>query len=73
MAFPEPLEYGAEWPQAELAVLLWHGREGGHAGSAAAMRDLAETIAVPGVHYILPQAENGHWFPNKPDGAARRE
>ncbi len=63
MAFPEPLEYGADWPDAELAVLLWHGQGHGHEGSAAAMRDLAETIAAPGVHYVLPQAENGQWFP----------
>jgi predicted esterase len=59
MAFPEPLEYGADWPDAELAVLFWHG----HESSAAAMRDLAETMAVPKVRYILPQAENGQWFP----------
>jgi predicted esterase len=59
MAHPEPLEYGADWPQAELSVLLWHGR----GGSAASMRELAETIAEPGVRYLLPQAEAGHWFP----------
>ncbi len=59
MAFPEPLEFGADWADAELAALLWHD----HAGSAASMCALAETIAVPGVRYILPQAENGLWFP----------
>lgn len=63
MAFPEPLDFGADWPDAELAVLLWHGQEPGPGGSAVAMRDLAATLAVPGVRYILPQAENGHWFP----------
>ncbi|MHB8886626.1 MAG: alpha/beta hydrolase [Methylovirgula sp.] len=64
MAFPEPLDFGADWPEAELAVLLWHGQAHGPNGSAEAMCDLAATIAAPNVHYILPQAENGHWFPN---------
>ncbi len=59
MAFPEPLDFGADWPDAELAVLLWHN----HGGSAATMRELAETIAVPGVHYVLPQSEDGQWYP----------
>ncbi|MGO9134728.1 MAG: alpha/beta hydrolase [Methylovirgula sp.] len=59
MAFPEPLDYGVDWPQAELVVLAWHGR----GQTAEAMRDLAASISVPGIHYVLPRAEDGQWFP----------
>lgn len=59
MAVPEPLAFGADWAAAELVVLLWHGR----GGSAQSMRQLAETIAEPGLRYLLPQADSGQWFP----------
>lgn len=59
MAFPEPLEAGAEWSAAEIVVIFFHG-EG---ETAETMRDLADEIASPGVRYILPRAEGGRWFP----------
>lgn len=63
MAFPEPLETGADWPEADLVLLLWHGRPGGPAGLEV-MRDLATAIALPGTRCLLPQSEDGCWFPN---------
>lgn len=59
MAFAEPLDHGADWGEAELVVIACHG----HGQSAGDMRDLADSIGVTGVHYVLPEAEGGHWFP----------
>jgi predicted esterase len=59
MAFPEPLEFGADWAEAQAVAILLHG----HGQTPEAMRDLAIEIDCPNVRYILPGAEDGIWFP----------
>jgi len=59
MAFPEPLEAGANWADAKAVAILLHG----HGQTPETMRDLAAEIACPQVRYILPGVEGGLWYP----------
>lgn len=59
MAFSEPLEFGAEWREAEAVAILMHG----HGQTPEHMRALAIEIDCPNVRYILPAADKGTWHP----------
>lgn len=59
MAFSDPLEFGADWPQARAIMIFMHGRD----QSRDDMRDLAAAIASDGVRILFPRAENGSWLP----------
>ncbi len=59
MAFPEPIEWGADWREAEAIAIFLHG----HGQTAQDMLELARAIACPNVRYILPGADGGSWYP----------
>lgn len=59
MAFPEKLEYGAAWGEAEAVAILLHA----HGQMPQDMQNLAAEIDCAKVRYILPAAEGGTWFP----------
>ncbi len=50
---------GAEADEAELAVILIHGR----GATAESILMLADELDADGVHYIAPQAANYTWYP----------
>jgi phospholipase/carboxylesterase len=58
VSFPEPIECGADWTEAQAVAVLLHG----HGQTAEAMRELASAIDCPHVRYILPGAD-GAWYP----------
>jgi predicted esterase len=59
MAFPEPLELGADWPKPDGVVMLLHGAK----QTAEDMGAIALGLECPNVRYILPRAPAGGWFP----------
>ena len=59
MAFPEALEFGAEWSETKAVAILYHGHEQGVDG----MKAIATSFDCPGMRYILPRSEDGIWFP----------
>lgn len=59
MAFPEPLEYGADWSEAEAVAILLHG----HGQTPEDMQKLAAEIDCENIRYILPAPDGGTWFP----------
>jgi predicted esterase len=59
MALKSPIEHGADWGEAEAFAILMHG----HGDSAEDMRLFAMAIDCPKVRYILPEAEDGTWYP----------
>ncbi|RTL64224.1 MAG: phospholipase [Hyphomicrobiales bacterium] len=50
---------GAALAHAATAVVLLHGR----GADAESMLGLAETLALPNVAYLAPQAPDGSWYP----------
>jgi len=60
MAFSDPLEFGADWPQARAALIFMRG----HGQTPEDLRDLAAEIACEGLRYLFPRAESEGWFPN---------
>ena len=60
-AFAKLIETGPDLAKAAGVAVLVHGR----GGSAADMAGLAEVLAVPGVHFCLPEAEGNTWYPNR--------
>ncbi|MDF1499617.1 MAG: alpha/beta fold hydrolase [Anaerolineales bacterium] len=58
------LTYGASRREADLTVILLHGR----GASAESMIPLAEELAVNGVHFIVPQAAQYRWYPQSAFG-----
>ncbi|MGB7340747.1 MAG: hypothetical protein WBC91_17750 [Phototrophicaceae bacterium] len=56
----EMLTYGAELAEAQVAVLLMHGR----GARAESMLDLAKQLPADGVAYVMPQASENRWYPN---------
>lgn len=57
--FPEPLEYGAGWDEAQAVAILLHA----HGQTPDDMRKLAVEIDCPNVRYILPGTDGGTWYP----------
>lgn len=53
------LRAGAPLPGARGAVILLHGR----GGSAQDILTLADTLRLPDVAYLAPQAAGGSWYP----------
>lgn len=53
------LQGGAPLPEAELAVVLLHGR----GASAEDILGLGEAFGVPNVAYVAPQAAGHTWYP----------
>jgi phospholipase/carboxylesterase len=53
------LRAGAPLPGARGAVILLHGR----GGSAQDILTLADTLCLPDVAYLAPQAAGGSWYP----------
>jgi predicted esterase len=54
------LDAGAALPEADVVLLLLHGR----GASARGMLALADEIDRPGVTYLAPQAARRSWYPN---------
>ena len=48
-------------PEPDWFCILAHGR----GGSAADMRELARALGVHGVRFLLPQADNHTWYPQR--------
>ena len=53
------INFGAENNNANLIVILLHGR----GSSADAMLPIAEALSVEGVRFIIPQAALNRWYP----------
>ena len=54
------LRYGADLKEAELAVILLHGR----GATADSMLPLAEALSLEKASFIIPQAGLNRWYPN---------
>lgn len=54
------LDAGTDWSQADLIVILLHGR----GASAESMLGIAEALSSDGVRFIIPQAALNRWYPN---------
>jgi predicted esterase len=59
MAFPEPIEYGADWSETQAVAILLHG----HGQTPEDMAELAREIDCAHVRYILPGADGTAWYP----------
>jgi predicted esterase len=56
--------FGVERQEADLIVILLHGR----GASADSMLPLAEELASDGVHFVIPQAAHYRWYPQSAFG-----
>jgi predicted esterase len=54
------LSAGSDAATARSVVILLHGR----GADARSMLPLAEALAVPGIHFMVPQAAYNRWYPN---------
>jgi len=54
------LRAGSKPDEANLTVILLHGR----GATAESMLSIANALALPGVHFLLPQAAFNRWYPN---------
>jgi phospholipase/carboxylesterase len=59
MAFGDPVEYGADWDKAEAILIFMHG----HGQTVEEALAFVKSIGAPNVRFILPQAEDGTWYP----------
>jgi len=59
------LEFGTNIEDAELAVILLHGR----GGRAASMSSLANALRTDGISFLAPQAALNRWYPNTAFGS----
>jgi phospholipase/carboxylesterase len=59
MTFSDPLEFGADWGDAEAVAILMHGR----GQTPDHMRAVAVQIGCSNVRYILPAAGDEGWYP----------
>ena len=57
-------QFGTEAQDAQLAVILLHGR----GGSAEGMVPLAQALHVKGANFLIPQAALNRWYPNSAFG-----
>jgi predicted esterase len=53
------LQVGDSLEDAQRVVILIHGR----GATAESMVGLAEALAIPGTHFMLPQAAENRWYP----------
>ena len=51
---------GAEARGARLVVIMLHGR----GSSAESMLPLAESLRMPGIRFVIPQAALNRWYPH---------
>lgn len=56
----DPVTTGKDPGEAELAMILVHGR----GASAQSILMLADDLNEPGVHYVAPQASQFTWYPH---------
>lgn len=54
------ISFGAELADADLVVILLHGR----GATAEAMIPIAEALHMEGVSFLIPQAALNRWYPN---------
>ena len=54
------LQFGTNLEDAELAVILLHGR----GATAASMSSLAKALHTDGISFLAPQAALNRWYPN---------
>ncbi len=54
------LQFGTNLEDAELAVILLHGR----GATAASMSSLANALHTDGISFLAPQAALNRWYPN---------
>ena len=54
------LQFGTNLENAELAVILLHGR----GATAASMSSLASALHTDGISFLAPQAALNRWYPN---------
>ena len=53
------LTFGADYPEAQLIVILLHGR----GAKAESMLSLADSLQVGGARFLIPQAAYNRWYP----------
>ena len=53
------LTFGADYPEAQLIVILLHGR----GSKAESMLSLADSLQVGGARFLIPQAADNRWYP----------
>jgi predicted esterase len=58
------LKVGSSLQEADLAVILLHGR----GATAESMLSIAKPLQIPGIHFIIPQAALNRWYPNSAFG-----
>lgn len=56
--------FGADLADAELVVILLHGR----GADGASMLPLARELQLDGVHFLIPEAALNRWYPNSAFG-----
>ncbi len=54
------IRIGADPTEAELAVILLHGR----GATAESMLPLVNALSLPRTNYLIPQADLNRWYPN---------
>ena len=54
------MQFGTKLEEAELAVILLHGR----GATAHSMQPLANALHTKGIHFLAPQAGLNRWYPN---------
>lgn len=61
ITFGKLIETGPELANASGVAILVHGR----GGSATDMLGLSQALDVPGIRFLLPEAEGNTWYPNR--------
>jgi phospholipase/carboxylesterase len=59
MAFADPIEFGADWNETKAVLIFMHG----HGQTPEEALAFVKSIACENIRTILPQAEDGAWYP----------